>query len=64
MTHLADRIYAASKVSKAGADLWELFNVLADDVDGDELLGRFDAYVDNLDSEAQALYRELKGAKS
>jgi hypothetical protein len=62
MSHLADQIYAVSKTSKAGADLWELFNVLADDVDGAELLGRFDAYVDNLDSEAQALYRELKGA--
>ena len=63
MTHIADLVYEASKTSKAGKDLWELFNILADDVDGEELIGRFDSYVENLDEEAQALYRKLnKGA--
>ena len=59
MTHIADRLYEASKINDAGAELWSLFNILADDVDGDELLGRFDAYVDNCSKEAQALYRKL-----
>ena len=58
--HIAERIFRASQVSEAGAELRELYNVLADDFDGDELLGRFDSYVDNLSAEAQALYRKLK----
>ena len=59
MTHIAHRIYEASKTSEAGVELWSLYNVLSDDVSGDELLGRFDAYVDNCSEEAQALYRKL-----
>jgi hypothetical protein len=58
--HIADRIYEASRTSEAGVELRSLFNTLADEFDGDELLGRFDAYVDNLSPEAQTLYRELK----
>lgn len=63
MTHLADLLYEVRNESKAGSELWSLFNVLADDVDGDELLGRFDAYVDDLDQECQDLYRKLKALK-
>ncbi len=59
-THIADRLYEASKTSTAGSELWSLYNVLADDVSGAELLGRFDSYIDNLSTEAQALYRQLK----
>jgi hypothetical protein len=60
MKDIADRLYEASKVSGAGSELWSLYNVLADDVEGAELLGRFDSYIDNLSAEAQALYRKLK----
>ena len=59
MTHIADRLHEASKINDAGAELWSLYNVLSDDVSGDDLLGRFDAYVDDLSEEAQALYRKL-----
>jgi hypothetical protein len=59
MIHIADRLHKASKINDAGAELWSLYNVLADDVSGDELLKRFDAYVDDLSEEAQALYRKL-----
>jgi hypothetical protein len=58
--HIADRLYEASKTSTAGSELWSLYNVLADDFDGADLLGRFDSNVDNLSAEAQALYRKLK----
>jgi hypothetical protein len=59
MTHISERLCEASKISDAGAELWSLYNVLSDDVSGDELLGRFDAYVSDLSEEAQALYRKL-----
>ena len=59
MTHIADRLYEASKINDAGAELWSLYNILSDDVSGNELLGRFDAYVDDLSAEAQTLYRKL-----
>jgi hypothetical protein len=60
MKDIANRLYEASKASAAGGELWSLYNVLADDVTGAELLGRFDSYIDNLSAEAQALYRKLK----
>jgi len=59
MTHISERLYEASTINDAGAELWRLYNVLSDDVSGDELLGRFDAYVNDLSEEAQALYRKL-----
>jgi hypothetical protein len=59
-THIADRLYEASKTNNAGIELWSLYNVLADDFDGAELLGRFDSHVDFLSTEAQTLYRKIK----
>jgi hypothetical protein len=59
MTQIGDRLYEASRTSQAGKDLWKLYNALADDVSEDELLSRFDAYVDDLSQEARALYRTL-----
>jgi len=58
--NVVDRIYEASRTSEAGVELRTLFNELADEFDGQELLNRFDANVDNLSEEAQALYRDLK----
>ena len=58
-TSLYDAVWEASKTSKAGKDLWRLYNALADEVEGDELLSSFDAYVSDLDADAQALYRTL-----
>lgn len=58
--HIANLIYEASKTSKAGVELRNLYNTLADDFDGNELLGRFDSYVDDLSNEAQDLYRQIK----
>lgn len=60
-THIAELIYQESRISEAGAELRNLYNVLADDFEGAELLGRFDSYVDNLSAEAQILYRQIKG---
>jgi hypothetical protein len=59
MKDLTDSIYEASKASQAGKDLWKLYNALADDFEGEDLLGRFDAYVDDLSQEARTLYRAL-----
>ena len=56
---LEDRIWEASKESQAGQDLWTLYNRLADDVSGEELLIRFDGYVFDLSEEAITLYRKL-----
>ena len=58
--HIANSVYEASRTSEAGVELRNLYNELADDFDGDELLGRFDSYVDNLSDDAQALYRQIK----
>jgi hypothetical protein len=58
-TSFYDAIWEASKTSKAGKDLWRLYNALADEVEGDELLSRFDAYIADLDADAQTLYRTL-----
>jgi hypothetical protein len=58
-TSLYDAVWEASKTSKAGKDLWRLYNALADEVEGEELLSRLDAYVSDLDADAQALYRTL-----
>ena len=58
--HIANSVYEASRTSKAGVELRNLYNELADDFDGDEVLGRFDSYVDNLSDDAQALYRQIK----
>ena len=58
-TSLYDAIWEASKTSKAGKDLWRLYNALADEVEGEELLSRFDAYTADLDADAQTLYRTL-----
>lgn len=60
MKHIAETIYEASKTNEAGMELRNLYNVLADDFDGQELLSRFDAYVDDASQEAQILYRNLK----
>jgi hypothetical protein len=49
--HIAS-VYEASRTSEAGVELRNLYNELADDFDGDELL---DSYVDNLSDDAQAL---------
>ena len=59
MADIAERIWESSKTSQAGKDLWKLYNTLADDFEGDDLLSRFDAYVDDLNPETRALYRAL-----
>ena len=59
MQDITDRLFNASKESQAGKDLWKLYCTLSDDVAGDELASRFDAYVDDLSPEAQALYRAI-----
>jgi hypothetical protein len=59
MADITDRLFEASKTSQAGKDLWKLYCTLADDAEGDELASRFDAYVDDLNPEARALYRAL-----
>jgi hypothetical protein len=63
MTNFQERLYDAiwesSKTSQAGKDLWRLYNILADDVDGDELFSRLDSYIFDLNEKAQALYLKL-----
>ena len=59
MTHISHLIDEARNTSEAGAELWSLYNVLADEYEGDDLLGRFDAYVSDLSVEAQNLYYKL-----
>jgi len=59
ITILENLLYEANKTSRAGEDLWNLYSRLADDVSGDELISRFDAYVDDLSPEAGVLYRTL-----
>lgn len=59
MPHLSHSLHEESKQSAAGAELWTLYNALADDTPEDQLLGKFDAYVDDLSVEAQNLYRKL-----
>jgi hypothetical protein len=55
-----DALWRAKINSVAGADeLWSLFMVLADDVEGDELMGKLDAYQCDASPEAQALYSYL-----
>ena len=59
MADITDRLFEVSKESQAGKDLWRLYCTLCDDVQGEELSSRFDAYVDDLSPEARALYRAL-----
>jgi len=59
MTHISHSLNDQRNLSEAGAELWALYNTLADDTPEDQLLGKFDAYVDDLSVEAQALYRKL-----
>lgn len=59
MADITQLIWEASKTSQEGKDLWKLYNTLSDDFEGDDLLGRFDAYVDDLSPETRALYRAL-----
>ena len=57
--HLYEAIWEASKTSQAGKELWKLYNIIADDVDGDDLFSRLDSYVFDLDEKVQALYLKL-----
>ena len=63
MTHFQERLYEAiweaSKTSQAGKELWKLYNIIADDVDGDDLFSRLDSYVFDLNEKVQALYLKL-----
>jgi hypothetical protein len=59
MPHISHSLNDQRNLSEAGAELWALYNTLADDYSDAELLGRFDAYVDDLSLEAQDLYRKL-----
>ena len=63
MTHIVDLIYSASETSAAGVELRSLYNALADDFEGQELLARFDSYIDDASADAQDLYRQLKKAQ-
>ena len=59
MADISHLLFGASRASEAGHELWSLYNTLADEYEGDDLLGRFDAYVCDLSPEAQRLYQEL-----
>jgi hypothetical protein len=59
MSYLSHSLNNERNRSAAGAELWALYNTLADDTPDDQLLGKFDAYVDDLSVEAQNLYRKL-----
>lgn len=59
MTHISQLIEESRQTSEAGTELWTLYNALADEWEGDELDGRFDAYVCDASREAQDLYQKL-----
>lgn len=55
-----DALWKAKLSDVAGADeLWSLFMSLSDDAEGEELLGKLDAYQCDASPEAQALYSYL-----
>ena len=54
-----DRLFNAKKLSIAGEELWTLFNCLADDYEGNELLGKLECYVADYSQEVNDLYYRL-----
>jgi hypothetical protein len=53
---LHERFYNASTLSKAGAEIWSLYNHLGDDYDDEEIFSKLDAHIADCSKEANALY--------